>query len=73
MLYDFLMLELYFGPLESAQYIEDAARKYGWPAIKNALRKGLLVAHQVSMGPEQGRTLCWLSDQGRAQAELTSV
>lgn len=71
MLNDFLMLELYFGSVESAQFIEDAARKYGWSAINNALQEGLLNARTIMLGPETGRTLCWLSSSGRAHAETS--
>lgn len=69
MLYDFLMLELYFGFPEAAQYIEDAIRKYGWPALRDAISNGWLETRAVELGPEKGRALCWLSASGREAAQ----
>ena len=69
MLQDFLMVEYYFGPIESAQNFEDMVRKYGGLKVKVALDQGFLQAFQVHLGPDQGKILCSLTAKGRLQAQ----
>jgi len=68
MLHDFLLLELYFGPPESAQYFEDTLRKYGRNALERAVKDGLIALRRVQLGPDSGRVLCSLSPKGRRAA-----
>ena len=65
MLNDFLLLEMYFDQTQSAQYIEDVIRKYGRDPVRAAIRKGHLKLRTLMFGPEKGKTVCYLSEQGR--------
>ena len=66
MLYDFMMLETYYGPSDAALYLEELSLRYGIPAIQKALAAGDLVAKRILCGPNRHRTLFWLSEKGRA-------
>jgi hypothetical protein len=71
MLSDFLTLEAYFGSTESALYFEDLSRRYSFAQIWRAVRAGDLVCCAPKIGPDQGRLLTWLSEQGRQKAMNT--
>ena len=49
MLYDLMLLETYYGSLESAQFYEDLSRNYGIPAIQKALNAGLIAAKKIKL------------------------
>jgi hypothetical protein len=69
MIHDFLLLEMYYGPAESAQYIEDVIKKHGQNAFDAACEKGHLVIKAVALNPEHQNVLCGLSPLGRSKAE----
>lgn len=68
MIHDFLLLEMYYGPADAAQYFEDVVRKHGQVSLEKARSCGHVVLRQMSVGPDRGRMMCWLSDLGREKA-----
>jgi hypothetical protein len=73
MLSDFLTLEAYFGSPESALYFEDLSKRYGPVRIWQAVKEGDLICRTPKIGPDQGRLMAWLSDQGRKKALATTL
>ena len=73
MLSDFLTLEVYFGQLEAAQYIEDATLKYGRKTLDKAVQCGDLIKKRITIGPDAGRDLVWLSPQGRQKIRSSGL
>lgn len=69
MIHDFLLLEMYYGPSESAQYIEDVIKKHGQDAFDRACEKGHLVIKAVALEPETQNVVCGLSPLGRNKAQ----
>lgn len=65
---DFLTLELYFSSPESVQFLEDCADKYGVKPVRRCIAAGDLVCKHVHIGPDQGKSLLYLSDKGRMKA-----
>lgn len=74
MLSDFLTLEVYFGAPNAALYLEDLVERHGREKIRKALKAGDLMCRRQCNGDGQGRTLTWLTEQGREKASpvLTS-
>ena len=70
MLSDFLTLEVYFGSHNSAMYFEDLVKRHGRDKILKAVKSGDLTCRTQCVGPEQGRTLTWLTEQGRQKAHI---
>lgn len=68
MLSDFLMLEEFFGKRAGAQFFEDVSRHYDAASLKKALLSGDVVWRRITCGPDSGRLLLWLSQQGRKKA-----
>lgn len=68
MLNDFLSIERLFGEDGAALYIEEIVNKYGETPLNKALECGHIVVRTINIGPDSGRTLCWLSDEGRNAA-----
>ena len=68
MLSDFLTLELYFGSEASALYFEELAHKYGPKRVLEALSAGDVHSRRLLLGPDAGRFIYWLSEQGRGKA-----
>jgi hypothetical protein len=73
MLSDFLTLELYFGSDGAALYFEDLAGRYSPARIHEALAQGDLHIRLLHIGPETGRRILWLSEQGRRKAQAGMV
>ncbi|MFP4312914.1 MAG: hypothetical protein ACLFR0_01195 [Alphaproteobacteria bacterium] len=67
MLNDFYMLELYFGPIESAQSFEKLVRKYGSKAVLENIKDGFLQKTSRLSCAGRQEWFVWLSDKGRAQ------
>ena len=65
MLSDFLTLEAYFGYPESALFFEDITKHFTRSDIESAVQKGDLLCKTIDFGPDTGRTLYSLSQQGR--------
>ena len=65
MLHDFFALEQFFGRKESALFIEDVIEQYGFQTVCKAIERGHLIKRRICIGPDCGRYLCWLSDEGR--------
>lgn len=70
MLSDFLTLEVYFGSQNAALYFEDLSKRHGRKNVQHAIRNGDLNFRKLDCGPERGRILTWLSEQGRTKANL---
>ncbi len=68
MLTDLLSLERLFGHENAAMHFEALCSKYGEDYVCGAIDKGELVLHNVCIGPDCGRSICWLSDKGRYKA-----
>lgn len=68
MIHDFLLLEMYYGPADSAQYLEDVVLRHGKASLEKARACGHVVMRTISVGPDRGRMMCWLSDLGRDKA-----
>ena len=68
MMHDFLLLEMYYGPADAAQYFEDVVKKHGRKNLEKARACGHIVMRTISVGPDRGRVMCWLSEQGREKA-----
>lgn len=68
MLNDFLSIERLFGEEGAALYVEEVLKKYGANPLNDALKKGHIVTRTINIGPDTGRTLCWLSEEGRVTA-----
>lgn len=68
MLNDFLSIERLFGEDGAALYIEEVLNKYGEGSLNEALKSGHIITRTINIGPDSGRTLCWLSDEGRNAA-----
>ncbi len=68
MLRDFLLLELYYGSVDSAQYLEDVVHRYGKESLEKARVCGDVVMRKMLLGPDRGRMVCWLSELGRDKA-----
>ena len=71
MLSDLLSLESMFGRKGATLFLDEAITRYGEQNIKNALNQGHLENRTVYLGPDSGRTLCWLSEEGRCAAART--
>tara|TARA_R110002072_G_scaffold287170_1_gene452459 strand:- start:1385 stop:1606 length:222 start_codon:yes stop_codon:yes gene_type:complete len=69
MLSDFLSLEQYYGTQNAALYFEDVLSQYEEDAVFKALEQGYLIKKIMCIGPDCGRCLCWLSDDGRSYAQ----
>lgn len=69
MIHDFLLLEMYYGQVESALYIEDVIKNHGKASLDNAQKCGHIIARNITIGPDKGRIMCWLSDIGRQKAQ----
>jgi len=68
MLYDFMILEIYYGPTAASLYLEELSLRYGLPAIQKALTAGDVILKRIACGPDCGRIIVWLSEKGRARA-----
>ena len=68
MISDFLLLEMYYGPADAAQYFEEVVHKHGMASIEKARACGHIVMREISVGPDRGRVMCWLSEVGREKA-----
>ena len=68
MLSDFLTLEVYFGSENAALYFEELAEKNEKTRIEKAIEKGDLKCRTITFGPDRGRILTWLTEQGRQNA-----
>ncbi len=65
---DFYMLESFYGAPHAVQFYEDIARQYGVEPVRQAIRAGDVAFKKISCGPNAGRLLLWLSEQGRSKA-----
>lgn len=65
MLSDFLTLEVYYGSPHAALYVEDLVKRYGRDKFLKAVKCGDLACRAQCDGPDQGRTVTWLTEQGR--------
>lgn len=72
MLSDFLVLEMYYETPNTAQFFEDISDKYGMSAVDEAMRAGHITGHALQCGPDSGRWLFWLTDEGRRTAKAKS-
>lgn len=68
MLDDLLSLEHVFGRGHGALFMEDLLRQYNEDEVINAFEQGLVERRMVCIGPDCGRCLCYLSDEGRRMA-----
>lgn len=68
MIHDFLLLEMYYGQTDSAQYIEEIVKRHGAEKLEKAKACGHIITKKMPFGPDKGRIMCWLSEQGRAKA-----
>lgn len=68
MLSDLLLLEIYYGSNESALFFEDLSKSYGLQTIHRAFRSGHITGRRIACGPDCGRRLFWLTEEGRAAA-----
>lgn len=69
MLCEMLYLEQYFGTENAALGFEELARRFGPENIRKALESGDLSAARLSLGPQSGALVFWLSERGRARAQ----
>lgn len=65
MLHDLLSLEHIFGKGHSAMFIEEILARYDLKDVSHALSSGYLMRRTICLGPDCGRCLCWLSEEGR--------
>lgn len=65
MLKDFAAIERLFGRGEAILFIEDVLEHYSEGDLFFAIRCGYLVSHSICFGPDCGRHVCWLSEEGR--------
>jgi hypothetical protein len=65
MLYDFLLLEIYYGAPDTARFYEELSQRYGGAVVAGALGAGYVACRRVLIGPDRGRLLVWLTDKGR--------
>lgn len=68
MLSDLLSLEHLFGQENAALNIEDLLNRYGSDSVGDAIERGDIIRHRVCIGPDCGRDVCWLSENGRCKA-----
>ena len=61
MLTDLYLLQTYFEEPAGLMYQDDLVRRYGWPAVREALAQGLLNRRPVCGGSKM-RWICRLSD-----------
>jgi len=67
MLNDLYSLESFYGAQAAALFFSDLARRYGTDFVTGALQSGDLTVRQVYVGPDSGRRLIYLTDQGRGK------
>lgn len=72
MLHDFLILEYYFGSVESAQNLEEVLQKYGKTRIKKAIHDGHLQVRQGQFDSQKRHAFCSLTERGRLEAQKQS-
>jgi hypothetical protein len=70
---DLLALEQYFGSDRACLFLEDAARHYDRAMIAGCLPAGHIVARRIVCGPDCGRVLFTLSDEGRRVATIRAA
>lgn len=70
MLQDFLTLESFYGLGGGALFLDEVTRRYGAESVRLALESGDLLQRMICVGPDCGRCLCWLSEEGRRRAEV---
>lgn len=68
MLFDFLLLEIYYDAPETARFYEELTHKYGGAAVVRALGAGYVASRRVLLGPDRGRLVVWLTEKGRSEA-----
>ena len=72
MLSDFLLLEKVFAEQGRAVFIDELIAHYGEESVTRAMNRGYINVRRVCLGPDCGRNLCWLSDEGRCEAMSAS-
>lgn len=68
MLSDLYVLETFYGAPESAQFFTDLAKRYGLDSLENCLKNGDVEGRPVNIGPDKGKNLIVLTEQGRQKA-----
>lgn len=68
MLEDFLSLETVFGRGQAALFFDELVGVYGGEKLAQALEQGYLLHRKICIGPDCGRSLCYLSEEGRRAA-----
>jgi hypothetical protein len=68
MLGDLYVLETFYGAPESAQFFSDLAKRYGQDSVEKSLKCGDIEGRPINIGPDTGRRLIVLTEQGRQKA-----
>lgn len=70
MLQDFLTLESFYGLGGGALFMDEVMQHYGVDRVRCAVESGFLLQRVICVGPDCGRCLCWLSEEGRRVAGI---
>ncbi|MBI1300822.1 MAG: hypothetical protein GC137_04095 [Alphaproteobacteria bacterium] len=73
MLSDILSLESLFSKEGRAIFMDELIAHYGYDSVIHALKEGYIEIRRIYVGPDQGRDLCCLSDEGRFEAQKASL
>lgn len=68
MLHDLYLLETFYGTRAGALFFADISRHYGGDLVSQALQSGDVTAKRIYVGPDCGRRIVYLTDQGRHKA-----
>lgn len=68
MLKELYLLESFYGQAGYTAFLSDLSNKFGLTKVKTALERGDMLAKPVHVGPDQGRYLISLTEQGRNKA-----
>lgn len=65
MLEDLYILEQFYGRTQAAMFMESAIERYGAQALREAMDHHHIERRMVCIGPDCGKCLCYLTEEGR--------
>ena len=73
MLHDLYLLSCYFEGPQAVLYEDDLERRYGFAAVRDALKEGLIELYSAPCSKGQGKFFCRLSNRGLGRVQSSLV
>ncbi len=66
---DLYTLEIYYGANHAAGFWSDLTQHYEHDSLSQALRNGDITMRRIYVGPDSGRRILYLTEQGRQKVQ----